>query len=112
MKTLLYISFFILVYLFSITQEQELYYWEGEIKHNFKVDSSVSLIEVRQDRLELESLRSSFPDLESIRIKDDSTVQLITKNKAALLPALGTKSLINVISINYIGQRWYFFHYG
>lgn len=94
MKTLLYISFFILIYFFSLTQENELYYWEGKIKHNFKVDSSVSLIEVRQDRLELESLQSLFPDLESIRIKDDSTVQLITKNKAALLSALDTKSLI------------------
>lgn len=94
MKLHLSILFFIVIYLFSLNPEKELYYWEGKIKHSFVIDTSLSLVEVKQTASEIELLQTSFSDIESIRIKDDSTVQYITKNKASLLSKLDTKSVI------------------
>lgn len=49
------------------------------------VDSSIVLIEFKVDRVEEQSLLASYPEAETYRIKDDSTVQLITRSKSKLL---------------------------
>jgi len=114
----------IVVFLFSynFTNDDRLYYWEGEKKHFYDIDTQLFLVEFT-NRIEEQNLKFAFPEAETYRIKNDSTIQLITRSKSKLMarlssekniiqyPAIrvkgsnGSSFITNEISIQFKGQK-------
>ncbi|WP_051719954.1 S8 family serine peptidase [Anditalea andensis] len=84
----------IVVFLFSNNDDIP-YYWEGEKKHYYEIDPKKILIEFTIDRMEEQNLKVSFPEAETYRIKNDSTIQLITSSGLKLMDRLSDQK--NVI---------------
>lgn len=86
--------FFLVISLFYPAPDQPLYYWEGDAMHYFQIDTSITLIEFKVDRIEEQSLLDSYPEAEAYRIKDDSTIQLITRSMSKLLGKISAQDNI------------------
>lgn len=80
----------IIVFLFSNNDDVP-YYWEGEKKHYYDIDTKMVLIEFTIDRIEEQNLKVTYPEAETYRIKNDSTIQLITSSKLSLLERISDR---------------------
>ena len=86
MKTILFGSIlFLFISLFYPSSDQAHYYWEGDNRHSYIIDTSLLLVEFQAKHIEESSLLASYPEAETYRIKDDSTVQLIVRPSAEFL---------------------------
>ena len=81
------------VFLFAnnFNNEDIPYYWEGEKKHYYEIDDKIVLIEFTIDGIDEPNINVAFPEAETYRIKNDTTLQLITRSKLSLLDKLSDK---------------------
>jgi len=81
------------VFLFAnnFNNEDIPYYWEGEKKHYYEINTEILLIEFTIDRIDEQNINVAFPEAETYRIKNDTTLQLITRSKLSLLDKLSDK---------------------
>ncbi|EPA00267.1 putative calcium dependent protease [Indibacter alkaliphilus LW1] len=101
--TLTLVLAFLLVGLFYLVPDRALYYWEGDVKHYYSVDTSIALLEFRLDHIESRDLSEDYQEAEAVRIKDDSTIQLITRSRSKLLDRLEAKDITQYPAIRVNG---------
>ena len=71
--------------MFYPSSDQALYYWEGDNRQNYTIDTSYLLVEFQVKDIVESRLLASYPEAETYRIKDDSTVQTIVRPSPELL---------------------------
>ncbi|WP_075350345.1 S8 family serine peptidase [Algoriphagus marinus] len=97
------ILIFRIFYASFLDKEQDRYYWDGETKIDYEIDSSYFLIELNNKDISRDNPISQISESQAFRLENDSIVQLIVRSEAKMLQEF-TKTVSKISAIRIPGK--------